>query len=431
METLGEALAWLDRHLNREVQMSAPDADALAAMRGLAQALGDPQLDVPVIQITGTNGKGSTAAMITGLLSSLGLTVGTYTSPHVVDVRERIQRNGESIEPDELVAVLTGLRRVVEANDLAPSWFDLLTAAAYWWFADQAVDVAVVEVGMLGRHDSTSIVEPVVAVITNIGYDHTDGAPGWRRTVAYEKAGIVGPGSILCLGEPDEELEEVFVAEHPARLLRRNTDFECLDNTIAVGGRMVSLRTPTGLYDEVFVSLHGAHQGDNAAVALTAAEAFVGAALPDDVVHEAFASLSLPGRLEVIGHDPLIVLDGAHNPQAAEALAHALVETFGERRRILVIGAMADKAVGGVLEELDLAEAELVVCTQADTPRAMPAEVLAALVEEFGAQAEAVATPGGALERARAVADDDDMIVCTGSLWLVGAVRAAHDQRSG
>lgn len=423
---LTEALAWLDRHINRGVTLDKVDDSALDDMRRLMTALGEPQWDVPVIQVTGTNGKGSSSAMISGLLSAMGLTVGLYGSPHVSSITERFQLNGEPIAEEELATVLTDLRRVVSTLDFQPAWFELITAAAYRWFADQAVDVAVVEVGMLGRYDATSVVAPVVAVVTNVGFDHTDGRDGWRRDIAHEKAGIVKPESILCLGETDEELEDVFIAEHPRGILRRHSDFDCLENQLAVGGRLISLRSPNGLYDEVFVSLHGAHQGDNAAIALAAAEAFIGVPLPDDVIEEGFANLRLPGRFEVLQQEPLVVLDGAHNPDGAEAAVDTLESGFSVGgRRILVTGMMGEKDAGWMLESLGAGDADLVICTEADTPRAMPADELGAVASDEGYDVEVVPEPSDAMARALAVADEEDVIFGAGSLYVVGNLRDA------
>lgn len=423
---LTEALAWLDRHINRGVTLDKVDDSALDDMRRLITALGEPQLDVAVIQVTGTNGKGSTSAMISNLLSAMGLSVGLYGSPHVSSITERFQLNGQPIDEAELAAVITDLRTVVSTLDFQPAWFELMTAAAYRWFADQAVDVAVVEVGMLGRYDATSVVAPAVAVVTNVGYDHTDGRDGWRRDIAYEKAGIIKPGSILVLGETDEELEDLFIAEDPASILRRHDDFDCLDNQLAVGGRLVSLRSPNGLYEEVFVSLHGPHQGDNAALALAAAEAFIGAPLPDDVIAEGFASLGLPGRFEVLQTEPLVVIDGAHNPDGAEAAVETLESGFSVGgRRILVTGMMGEKDAAWMLESLGAGDADLVICTQADTPRAMPADALGAIAAAEGYDVEVVPDPLDAMARALSVADEEDVIFGAGSLYVVGNLRDA------
>ena len=423
---LTEALGWLDRHINRGVTLDKIDDSALDDMRRLMTALGEPQWDVPVIQVTGTNGKGSTSAMISGLLSAMGLTVGLYGSPHVSSITERFQLNGEPISEDDLAAVITDLRTVVSTLDFRPAWFELVTAIAYRWFADQAVDVAVVEVGMLGRYDATSVVAPAVSVVTNVGFDHTDAREGWRRDIAYEKAGIITPDSILCLGETDEELEDLFIAENPRAILRRHSEFDCLDNQLAVGGRLVSLRSPNGLYDEVFVSLHGAHQGDNAAIALAAAEAFIGAPLPDDVIAEGFGGLTLPGRFELLQHEPLVVIDGAHNPDGAEAAVDTLETGFSVGgRRILVTGMMGEKDAGWMLESLGAGDADLVICTEAATPRAMPAEQLGAVADDEGYDVEIVPDPADAMARALAIADEEDVIFGAGSLYVVGNLRDA------
>lgn len=425
--TLERAVAYLDRHINREVSLDKIDDSALDSMRRLMTALGEPQSDVPVVQITGTNGKGSTAAMISGLLSALGLSVGLYASPHVSSITERLQFNGEPIDPHEFAAVVEILRTVESTLDFTPTWFELMTAAAYRWFADLAVDVAVVEVGMLGRFDATSVVTPVVSVITNVGYDHTDGREGWRRTVAWEKAGIIKPTSVLCLGEVDPELEEVFIAEQPARILRRHDDFDALENVLAVGGRQATLRSPAGLYEDVFISLHGAHQADNAALALAAAETFVGAPLPDEVVEEGLGTLSLPGRFEVLQHNPLVVLDGAHNPDGAETAVATLDEGFSVAgRRVLIVGMMGEKDAAWMLESLAAAEADVVICTEADTPRAMPATELAAVARSEELDVEVIPDPVEALDRALSIATEDDVVLGAGSLYVVGALRDAY-----
>lgn len=426
-ERLQASLRWLDLHINLEATAGEVEGLSLDKMARLMTALGEPQSDVPVIQVTGTNGKGSTAAMITSLLSSLGLTVGTYGSPHVSSVTERIQRNGEPIPEEELADVLEIVELAAASLDFSSSWFELMTAAAYRWFADIAADVAVVEVGKLGRFDATSVASPTVAVVTNVGYDHTDGADGWRRAVAWEKAGIIKPGSTLVLGVADDELDDLFLAENPVAIVRRGDDFDCTDNLLAVGGRQVALRGTLGAYDEVFVSLHGAHQGDNAAIALAAAETFVGAALSDSVVEEGFGTLALPGRFELLGHEPLVIVDGAHNPDGAEAAIATLDDGFDVAgRRFLVLGMMAERDPTWMLEVLQAERADLVICCQADSPRALPAEELAAAATAAGLSAEAVKDPVQALERALSLAADEDLVFVAGSLYIAGAVRDAY-----
>ena len=423
---LEQAVAYLDRHINLEATAGRVDGLSLESMAALMEALGDPQLDVPVIQVTGTNGKGSTAAMITALLKAMGLTVGTYGSPHVSSITERIQHNAENIGPDDFGDLIGVLEAVEGTLDHTPSWFELMTAAAYRSFADIAADVAVVEVGKLGRFDATSIAEARVAVITNVAYDHTDGHEGWRRDIAWEKAGIIKPSSILCLGETAPELEELFLAEKPSQVFRRGDDFDCVDNVLAVGGRQVSLRTSANYLEDIFVSLHGAHQGNNAAIALAAAEAFLGAPISEDVATEAFGQVSLPGRFEIIGTEPLIVVDGAHNPDGALAALETLSDGFNVAgHRYLVVGMMAERDPEWMLESLNAQEAELVIACTPPSPRGLPAADLAAIAKQMGLDVEVVADPADAVRRAQVLGTEDDMIFAAGSLYVAGAVRDA------
>ena len=275
--------------------------------------------------------------------------MGTYTSPHLESINERISRNGEPVPDRELAAVLSDLAAIEPLLAHRPSYFELLTAAAFRWFSDEAVGAAVVEVGLLGRWDATNVVDGSVAVLTNIGHDHTDGEGDWRRRIAEEKVGIVKPGATFVLGETDPALEDVFTATPAAAMWRRDVDFGCTANRLAVGGRLLDLRTPGGSYDEVFLALHGAHQGENAAIALAAAEAFFDRPLDTELVEEAFASVRNPGRFEVVQRDPLLVLDGAHNPDGARAVVDALAEGF------VVTG--AHRLVVGVLDGRELAGA--------------------------------------------------------------------------
>ncbi len=388
------------------------------------RALGDPQLDTPVIEVTGTNGKGSTSAMITALLAGMGLSVGTYSSPHVSTVRERIARNGEPIEATELAELIDDLARVEPTIDITPSWFELMTAAAYRWFADTAVDVAVVEVGLLGRFDATNVADASVAVITNVDYDHTDGGPTWRRDLAWEEAGIIAPGATVCLGETDPALEELFVAERPGVLLRRDVDFACEDNELAVGGRLVTLWTPESRHGDLFVSLHGAHQGDNAAIALAAAEAHLGTAIPFEVAEEALAQVFLPGRFEVLAREPLVIVDGAHNPAGAEASIETLDEGFSVAgRRLQIVGLLGERDLDWMLTALGADRADLLIACTAPSPRATPAREIAAAAVALDVDVEVIEDPGDAAEWALGMATEDDLILASGSLYVAGAVR--------
>jgi dihydrofolate synthase/folylpolyglutamate synthase len=249
--------------------------------------------------------------------------------------------------------------------------------------------------------------------------------------VAEEKAGIVHPGSTFVLGETDPSLADVFAAVPAAQTWRRDVEFACVDNQLAVGGRLLELRTPGGHYPEVFLPLHGAHQGDNAAVALATAEAFFDRPLVPELVDEAFAAVRNPGRFEVIGRDPLVVLDGAHNPDGAAAAADTLAEGFVRTGQlVLVVGVLAGRDPREVLETLGADDADVVCCTP-PSPRGLPAAELAALVRDLGGSAEVVPDVGDAFRAGLARAEPDDVVLVTGSLYTVGAARAAARSITG
>jgi len=427
---LPDALAWLDTHVNFESSADGPPRAgsvgglSLDRMRSLVDVLGDPQGHYPVIHVTGTNGKGSTARIASRLLAETGLTVGTYASPHLHRINERISRNAEPIDDAELASVLTDLRTVVPLSGVDPSWFELVTAAAFRWFSDVAVDVAVVEVGMLGRYDATNVADASVAVITNIGPDHTDFQGDWRRAVAEEKAGIVTPGCTLVLGETDEGLRPVFAGAGAAEVWERGEHWDCEQNLLAVGGRLLDLRTPNGTVEEVFLPLHGAHQGDNAACALAAVEAFFGHGLNANIVSDALLGVTAPGRFEIVSREPLIVLDGAHNAAGASVAAQTLAEDFEvPGSRILVVGMLAPRNPVDVIEALDAATADLVIACTPSSPRAVPASEVATAAASLGVPAEVIADVGRAVTRAVDRAGADDAVLVTGSLYVVGAAR--------
>ncbi len=424
-----EALAWLDRHINLEANAGRPQGASLERMRQIAQVLGDPHQAYPAIHLTGTNGKGSVARMVSELLRASGLKVGTYTSPHLERINERIAVDLEPVADDELAAAIGSVAAVESLIDGAPSHFEILTAAAFAHFADVAVDVAVLEVGLLGRYDCTNIVDADVAVLTRIAADHTDGADGWRQAIAEEKVGIVKPGSVFVLGETDPELRPIFDSAGAARTVVRGDDFDAVDNRLAVGGRMVDLITPWGRHEEVFLPVHGSHQADNAACAVTAVEAFFDRALDDELVTEAFAQLTIPGRLEAVAHSPSVLLDCAHNPDGAASLSQALDESFAVLgSRYLVFGCLAQQDPAEMLAALEVNRFDLVVVCTPDSPRARPASEVAAVVDGAGVGVEVVNDPVQAAARAVAIADEEDLVVVAGSIYAVGAVRAEYSR---
>ncbi|HTT86675.1 MAG TPA: folylpolyglutamate synthase/dihydrofolate synthase family protein [Acidimicrobiales bacterium] len=425
-----ELVAWLDGHTNFEQSMpTRATVPTLRRMQALCSLLGDPERACPVVHITGTNGKGSTARILTELFMANGLTVGTYTSPNLDRVNERLTRDNGPIDDGELTEVLGSLELMESLVPERLTRFELLTAAAFLWFADTAVDVAVLEVGLGGRWDATNVVEPEVAVITNVSYDHVEVLGPTLRDIAGEKAGIIKPGSRLVVGEEDPELLALFreAAAEAGTLSTwvRGEDFACTSQ-VAVGGRLLDVRTPGARYPEVFLALRGAHQGDNAACALAAAEAFFGAPLSDDVVGQAFASVRVPGRMEVVGRAPLVVLDGAHNVAGAHVLARALADDLAvEGDTVAVMGMLQGRDPSAMLEALVPAGVRTVVACTASSPRAVPAPTIAEAARALGLQALAVDTVDSALSLARARLGPLDRLVVAGSLYVVAEARAA------
>ena len=429
-----EAVDHLESLINHEARPRAGRGAGLSLepMRRLVTAMGDPQTDYPVVHVTGTNGKGSTVRMAAALLQAMGLRVGAYTSPHLMDVTERICVDSQPIAAEDFGAAVGAVARFAEHLGMRATWFETVTAAALRHFADEAVDAAVVEVGMLGRYDATNVVDGQVAAITNVGCDHTDGVGDWRRGIAGEKAGIIKPGSTVVLGETDPGLAEIFKAEPSAAVLNRDRDFGVSADRLAVGGRLLDLYTPRRRYDSVMLALHGRHQTDNAAVAVAAAESFFDAALPDGAVAEALAEIRVPGRFEIADRHPLLVLDGAHNPDGAKAAAATLAEDFEPGgRRFVVVGMQDGRDPRAVLEAFDVGGAELVVACTAPTARGIPAAEVAAAAASLGAACEAVVDVGAAIDRARSLAAETDVISVVGSFTVVGAAKEALGHSSG
>ncbi len=428
-DDLPQALAWLDSHIDFESAMpSRRSLPTLDRMRQLAGLLGDPQQAAPAIHITGTNGKGSTAAMVTALLAARGLSVGTYTSPNLSRVNERISRNGEPIDDGAFTEVLEALARLEPMMEDPPTRFELLTAAALAWFADEAVDVAVIEVGLGGRWDCTNVVDAEVAVLTNVSFDHTEVLGPTLEDIARDKSGIFKSGSRVVIGETDPTLVSLLTGAAEtagaAEVWIRDRDFACTANRIAVGGRLIDVRTPGATYGELLVPLHGAHQGGNASCALTAVEAFFGSPLHEDVVEEAFAGVRVPGRLEVVGRHPLVVVDGAHNVAGMIALAHSLVEEFStDGATTAVVGMLTGREPTAMLEALLPAGIHQVVVCAPHSPRALPAAVVAEAAVGLGMEATVVESPTEAVTLAVSRAGEDDKVVVCGSLYVVADAR--------
>ena len=420
----GEALNYLDEHASYEKtgRVESPSLDNINTFMDL---MGQPQLSYPVIHITGTNGKGSTTQIITQLLIAHGLQVGTYTSPHLETLTERISRNNEPISEQDFADCVAAIADIEVIGGVRPSYFEVMTAAAFRFFADTAVDVAVIEVGMLGRWDATNVVNSSVAVITNIALDHQEFAGPRLEDIAFEKVGISKPGSVLVVGDTNEELREIWNAAESTAVLLRGNDFEISENELAVGGRMIDVRTERAVYKELPLPLHGQHQGDNASIALTAVEEFFGNVLDIEVVREGFAAVRMPGRFEVLGRAPLVVIDGAHNPAGADVCAQVFFDDFSpEGKRILVVGALKGRDPQMLLSALRADEFDAVICCTAPTPRGIGANDLASTAKQMGCEQVVVCeTVEAACDKALNIAREEDAVLVAGSLYVVGSAR--------
>jgi len=411
----------------------------------LAELLDHPERTAPALHLTGTNGKTTTARMVASLLAAFGVGAGVYTSPHLQDVRERVALATRPISPDEFAETWAYLEpflaEVDRASEQPVTFYEALTMLAFVWFSELPVDAQVVEVGMGGTWDATNLVHGDVAVINRVSLDHPE-LGDTPVAVATEKAGIIKRGATVVSQAQDDDVLAVIggrAAGLDARLLVEGPDFGVERRRQAVGGQVLDLRTPGGIITDVLVPLHGRHQADNAAAALVAVESFLGAHqgawgpgtdapasarrdLDPDTVRAGFAAVTSPGRLEVVSRQPLVLLDGAHNPAGARALAAALLEEFVVDRRTVVVACLADKDIRGILQGLAPATGRLVVTTNR-SPRAAPAERLRKEAEALGLHAEVAPDVATAVSQAIDSADETEAVVVTGSLHTVGEAR--------
>lgn len=418
----------------------------LDRVRQACELLGDPQRAYRVVHLTGTNGKTSTARMIESLVREQGLRTGRFTSPHLTSVTERIAVDGEPLTEQRFVEVYRDVEpyidmvdaRSQEAGGPRLSFFEVLTVMAFAAFADAPVDVAIVEVGMGGGWDSTNVVDGDVAVVTPIAMDHARWLGSTVVEIAHEKAGIIKPGATLVVGQQTEDVDAVLAQEArergATRTVRDGAELAVAQRHVAVGGQLVDLSTPGGLYTEIFLPLHGAHQAHNALLALAATEALItgGAALPAQVVEAGFANATSPGRLEVVRSSPTILVDAAHNPAGAEVLVDALDEAFSFTRLIGVVGLLEDKDAEGVLSVLEPVLAEIVV-TQVTSVRSADVDDLFALAEDVFGEGRVHLAPrlDSALDIASTLAESEDTIgvgngagvIVTGSVVLAAEAR--------
>lgn len=409
----------------------------LGATRRAAELLGDPQRAYPIIHITGTNGKTSTSRMIESILRAHGLRTGMLTSPHLARVNERIVIDGESISNAAFVSNWRDIRPFLditdaelEFSDEPPlSFFEALTLLAFAAFADAPVDVVVLEVGMGGEWDSTNVADGQVAVFTPIALDHMARLGSTVAEIARTKSGIIKPAAAVVSAKqtPDALAELERAAElTESTLAVAGTNFDLVSDTVAVGGQVVTIRGLAAMYDDLFLPLFGDHQAANAALAVAAVESFIGGGerpLNHDVLAEGLATATSPGRLQVIGNEPTVLVDAAHNPHGAAALAVALGEYFTFDHVTAVIGILGDKDAAGIFTELEGAVDDVVI-TQSTSDRAVRADELATIARSILGADRVSVEPSleVALEvaRERASATEKGAALVTGSITLVG-----------
>ena len=435
------------REVEREIISRRPEHSvdlALDRMAELVSLLGEPQRACPVIHITGTNGKTSTARMTDALLRGRGLRTGRFTSPHLVSIRERIVIDGAPVSAEQFVAayeeVIPYVQLVDERHPVAMSFFEVLTGMAFAVFADTPVDVVVLEVGVGGRLDCTNVADGVVAVVTPISIDHTRLLGNTVEEIAAEKAGIIKPGAVAVLAQQPLGAAEVllrYAVEVGATVAREGVEFGVLSREQAVGGQQLVLRGLRGTYEDVYLPLFGLHQAANAACALAAVEAFAGVsddagALDAGLVREAFAKVSSPGRLEVVRRSPTIIIDAAHNPAGMAATVAAIGESFSFARLSGVFAASGDKDVPGMLAELEPLLTDIVVTRNSSDRSLEPDQTAELAVEIFGEdRVRSADRLDDAIETAVALADEAVAETGPGSggVLITGSVITAGDAR--
>ncbi len=432
------------REVEEAIMARTPEHDlepTLERIAAVMDLMGDPQRAFPVVHVTGTNGKTSTTRMVERLLRELGLSTGRFTSPHLHDIRERIAFNGKAVDRARFVAAYEEVLPFVEmvdqraqaAGEPRLSYFEVIVAVAYAAFADAPVDVAVVEVGLGGSWDATNVADGTVAVLTPVSLDHQRLLGSTVEQIATEKSGIIKDGAIAVVGEQEPEVVEIIrerAVEVGATAAFEGAEFGVLRRAVAVGGQQLSLRGLAGDYEDVYLPLHGAHQGHNAAVALAAVEAFLGGGqqrLDPDLVRAGFAGVTSPGRLELVRRSPAVLVDAAHNPAGARALREALEDSFTFTRIIGVLAILSDKDAAAMLEALEPVFDEVVV-TRSTSPRAMAPNALGALaVDLFGEDRVTVVHDlPSALDHAAGLADEGGpggAVVATGSVVTAAEVR--------
>lgn len=446
------ALAYLER-LRR-----LGSRPGLERIRELLQLAGNPERDYEIIHVTGTNGKGSVTSMIASILKAAGYRVGMFTSPYLETVTESIKVDGEDISPRDYARVVSELAplaarvgerlqslRVDEtqpARDRAglpadiplPTEFEFLTAAAFYFFSRKQIDLAVVEVGLGGASDATNVIPaPLAAVITNVGYDHMNLLGDSLRVIAQEKAGIIKRGSLVITAAQDPEVLAVLkreVIKKGCDLFQVGRDLTWTEKEYSRGGQVIEIRGPWRDLDGLRINLLGRHQQINAATAIMTLEALAqqGLRIPEEAIRQGLASVSWPGRFEVFPGSPTLILDGAHNRDGALVLKRALEDTFPGLKATIVLSVLKDKEVGQILDILSPLAGK-VIATQSKNPRVLPAQALAEAVKGRGVAVEVIGEAAEALERAQAICGPEELVLVTGSLYLLGEIYGPASKR--
>jgi len=412
-----------------------PSLDRISA---LVDSLGSPQLSFPTIHIGGTNGKTSTSRMVDALFTELEYRTGRFTSPHLESFLERISIKGAPISPAEMIATYNDVALYLDLIDSRSqfpiSYFEALTAMAFVAFAEHPVDIGIIEVGMGGDWDATNVLQSAVSVLMPIGLDHTEYLGESIEEIALTKSGIIKPESHVVLAAQEPEVARILLEKVVAKAAipyREGIEFALIRRDIAVGGQLISVKGVHGDYTDIYLPLHGAHQAANATIAIASVEAFVGVKLDEELVRSAFANVSSPGRLEILHRDPTVIVDAAHNPHGAMALAQTISTEFDFESVFCVLGILGEKDARGVLMALEPVVDRLVV-TQSDSPRALPVDDLYDLaLEIFGTERtfkeRALATAiTYAMEQAtliNQVSEGVSAVVVTGSVVTAGSSR--------
>jgi dihydrofolate synthase/folylpolyglutamate synthase len=409
-----------------------PTLDRIAA---LVDALGSPQLSYPTIHVGGTNGKTTTSRMIDALMSKLDYRTGRFTSPHLESILERISIKGQPITPEGFVATYNDIALYLDLIDSKQpnplSYFEVLTAMAIVAFSEFPVDIGIFEVGMGGEWDSTNVISPAVSVITPIGIDHAHYLGNTIEEIAKTKAGIIKPESHVVLAAQEPGVAKILmerVAAKVAIAYREGVEFAVTKRELAIGGQQLTIQGVYGEYKDIYLPIYGIHQANNAAVALATVEAFTGGKLDEVIVQSAFESVTSPGRLEIIHRDPTVIIDAAHNPHGARALAKSIESEFDFQSIFGVVAILADKDAAGILRELEPVVSRIVV-TENNSERALAKEELFEIAKQiFGPErtfmeSDLRSAITYSMEQAsllNQVSDGSNAVLITGSVVTVG-----------